>query len=114
LWQAHAKVHHLADHSFSSYSKHKDAIRERAIELYDWPDDVDELVRNREIRNGMPSQAVYYSWGPPAEMEERKSSYSTSYTWQYGHVDWRFGSDVTWVYFDEEAILTHWSSYKDN
>ncbi|UYV13762.1 MAG: hypothetical protein NCW75_05620 [Phycisphaera sp.] len=110
LWKAAPKIY--APGPFSVNTKGIQAARERAIELYEWDDQVDAQVRKGAFGTGSPAAAVYYSRGPPTDTRESSSSFGSRYTWQYGTPS-LYISDVLYVYFDEDWIVTSWHRYKD-
>lgn len=115
LWRANERVHlNRATSLFARYDKHLDAIRNRAVEIYDWPEHVDQAVLQRSLVKGMPSHAVFYAWGPPRKQRSHSSSvFGTTITWEYGYYE-LYSHNMTFVNFDGEGMVKSWSRSSKN
>lgn len=84
------------------------ALRQRAAELNEWPDETQKAVQQGQIHMGMPSSAIFWAWGPATDIVTTQTAGGWAQTWWYnrgyeGHPDYTVisvvnGEVVSWTH----------------
>lgn len=111
LRAAWADYHHQIDLSWASkkdwesWGAYLAAIRYNVAEqLIGATKEERESVRMGAITSGMPSDLVWWSWGPPEDTESSRTPYGQTDTWFYNYGGGYFRTSVTF----NNGVVTWW------
>lgn len=94
-------------------------IRQEVLADSNLPEEIRSAIDLKELAVGMTQEQVIASWGSPCKWCYRTRKSSSGDTWEYhipGADSIIVGSDFigigtgTYLYFDKDKILKHWSN----
>lgn len=94
-------------------------IRQEVLADSNLPEEIRRAIDLKELAVGMTQEQVIASWGSPCKWCYRTRKSSSGDTWEYhipGADSIIVGSDFigigtgTYLYFDKDKILKHWSN----
>ncbi|MBL8500549.1 MAG: hypothetical protein JNL77_08225 [Nitrosomonas sp.] len=94
-------------------------IRQEVLADSNLPEEIRRAIDLKELAVGMTQEQVIASWGSPCKWCYRTRKSSSGDTWEYhipGADSIIVGSDFigigtgTYLYFDKDRILKHWSN----